>query len=147
MAEQRKKMGRPSKFSKEVAEQIVELVRQGNYIETAALYCGLKPGTVRQWMKEGAKFQTGVKRDFLLALRKAAAEPEVEDMSVIKAAAYSDWRAAAWRLEHRYPQRYARKTTKHQVTGAKGGPVVVETKSADEMSDDELAAIAARGVQ
>lgn len=138
------KGGRPTKLTPEIHEKIVSLMRAGNYLETAALACGLKPHTVRSWLREAANQKSGAKRKFLIAVREAMAEPETRDMSVIDIAASSDWRAAAWRLEHRYPQRFSKKTVKNQVSGPKGGPVVVESKTADEMSDDELAAIAAK---
>jgi transposase len=141
-----RKRGRPTKLTKDVHDTIVALVRAGNYLETAALSCGVDVVTVRNWMREGKRNKSGVRHDFFSAVRAASASAQVDDMSTIAMAASADWRAAAWRLEHRWPQKYARKTTKHEVTGKGGGPVLV-TKSADEMTDDELAAIAMKGTK
>lgn len=117
------KGGRPTKLTNEVQRIIVDLVRRGNYLDTAAMHAGVERSTLRKWMQRGRSSKSGLYRRFFLAVNKAAAFPEVSDMEVIRKAASSDWRAAAWRLEHRYPQRYAKKTTKHEVTGTRGGPV------------------------
>jgi hypothetical protein len=47
--------------------------------------------------------------DFLEALRRAEAEAVVSNVEVItKAAQSGDWRAAAWFLEHKYPNNWSR---------------------------------------
>jgi transposase len=144
MANNKRGGGRPTKFNRETADKIVALVRAGNYLETAALACGVSVSAVRHWMREARHLKTGAKREFLTAVREASAQAQIDDMRTITMSSSGDWRAAAWRLEHRWPQTYAKKT-KHQVSGPKGGPVQVETRTADEMTDDELAAIAAKG--
>ena len=56
----------------------------------------------------------------------ALAEDEPRDRQVlirVGETQRSQWQAAAWRLERRYPDRWGR--TRHEVTGADGGPVAV----------------------
>jgi len=53
--------------------------------------------------------QSGEYVDFLEALRRAEAEAVVSSVEVITIAAQGgDWRAAAWFLEHKYPNNWAR---------------------------------------
>ena len=47
--------------------------------------------------------------EFLDALRKAEAEAVITNVEVVtRAAQDGDWRAAAWFLEHKYPDKWAR---------------------------------------
>lgn len=114
------KRGRPGKLTPEVQKSIVDMLRRGNYLETSALISGVDPSTVRLWLKKGKEAKRGIYRDFLAAVKRASIRPEVEDVETIRKAAATDWRAAAWRLEHRYPQRWAKKTTKLEHTGKDG---------------------------
>lgn len=57
-----------------------------------------------------------------------------------------EWTAAAWWLERRLPQRYARRV---EHTGPEGGPIPIEDRArglADALRDFQLGADAARGV-
>ena len=47
---------------------------------------------------------------FMDAIRRASAESEVADITTIGIAASRDWRAAAWRLERKFPTRYGRQS-------------------------------------
>lgn len=123
MTKKKRGRGRPTKLTDEVASSVLDLLRRGNYLETAAIMSGVDPSTVRGWLKRGREAKSGAYRDFFAAVRRAIVRPEIEDTETIRKAAASDWRAAAWRLEHRYPQRWARKTTKHEVTGKGGSPL------------------------
>lgn len=119
-----KKRGRPTKLTPELSKTVVDLLRRGNYLETAALAVGVDKATIRLWLAKGKKAKRGIHREFYAAVREALSYAEVLDVDTIRKAAGSDWRAAAWRLEHRYPQRWARKgKAKHEVTGKGGGPL------------------------
>ena len=101
-------MGRPSKISKEVVDRIINAVKAGNYIETAAAYAGISKPTLYAWMKKGNEQSKGIYRDFLNAIEKALAESEVRDVMIIGSAAKDNWQAAAWRLERKFPKRWGR---------------------------------------
>ena len=47
---------------------------------------------------------------FMDAIRRASAESEVADITTIGMAASRDWRAAAWRLERKFPTRYGKQS-------------------------------------
>lgn len=116
-------MGRPTKFSEERAEKIIRAIRSGNYIETAAALAGISKTTLYSWLKRGAaegdRLEADPKAkplkselpylDFLDAVDIALAEAENMDVQAITAAASEDWRAAAWRLERKFPDRWGRK--------------------------------------
>lgn len=131
-------MARPVKLNEEIQKKVVDAVRAGNYLETAAAYSGLDVSTVRRWVKrgereiqrlesKGAKSKASEKKyiEFCTAIKKASAESEMRDVLVIGNAAKEAWQAAAWRLERKYPDRWGRKD-KHEVTGKDGGPIEVE---------------------
>ena len=109
------------KISKEKINQIVEAVRAGNFIETAAAFAGLSKQTLYNWLKEGARErdrrESGEKPDrtkdlyvqLSLQIEQAMAEAEMRDVEIITRAAEQQWQAAAWRLERKYPDRWGRK--------------------------------------
>ncbi|OGG56630.1 MAG: hypothetical protein A3F84_08380 [Candidatus Handelsmanbacteria bacterium RIFCSPLOWO2_12_FULL_64_10] len=127
--------GRPSKLNPALQKRIVQAIRRGCYVETAAALAGLHKDTFYAWLKKGAQ-EDGEKiyRDFSAAVEKALAESERDDLAVIekagrgyevtkeKTVVYKDgsvetttetstrfnWQAAAWRLERRFPERWAK---------------------------------------
>jgi len=109
------------KISKEKINQIVEAVRAGNFIETAAAFAGLSKQTLYNWLKEGMRErdrrENGEEPDrtkdmyvkFSIDIEQAMAEAEMRDVEIITKAAEQQWQAAAWRLERKYPDRWGRK--------------------------------------
>jgi hypothetical protein len=104
-----KKSGRPPKLTRELIAQIADVVRAGNYLDTAARYCGVTRASFHEWMKRGHEQTRGLYRDFLDALERAQAEADVRDHANITKAGARDWRASAEHLRLRHPQRYAKK--------------------------------------
>lgn len=102
---------------------IVQAVRAGNYIETAAAYAGVAKSTLYDWMKRGARERQRLERnpkarakkseapyvEFSNAIQKALAESEMFDVATIGRASRDNWQAAAWRLERKFPERWGRK--------------------------------------
>ena len=122
------KMGRPCKLTLELQNQIVDAIKAGAYVETAAAYAGVSKVTLYDWMKrrrrdEGKKFV-----DFLNAVEKALAASEIRDVMTITKAADLHWQAAAWRLERKNPSRWGRRNHV-ELTGSDGGPVSLEVKT------------------
>lgn len=114
--------GRPSKLTAELQSRICDAIRAGNYIETASAYAGISKDTLYNWMKKGAREKervAGTSRsirkkeqiyvDFSDAVEKALAEAEVRDLIIISNAAKNDWKAAAWKLERKFPKKWGRK--------------------------------------
>jgi transposase len=131
-------MARPTKLTAEVQERICSCIRAGNYIETAAAYAGIHKDTLYDWLKRGAKARSGIYREFSAAVEKALADSEVRDVSIIARAADTEWQAAAWRLERKFPARWGRKTSVEH-TGKDGGPIDTTVKIiiGDEPLDDD----------
>ncbi len=114
-------MPRPTKLSPQRQAQICEYVAQGHSREIAAQACGIAATTVYRWMKRGETEPDGPFGEFCMALKRADAEAEIACLRRIKAAAEAgDWRAAAWMLERRYPEKWGRR----RAARSEGGIVV-----------------------
>jgi transposase len=102
--------GRPSKLTAENAQRIADLVRVGNYLETAAAAANVHRVTLHRWLRRGQEEESGLYREFLESVEKAQAEAESRDVALIaKAARDGNWQAAAWRLERRFPRKYGQR--------------------------------------
>lgn len=82
------KFGRPTKLTPEVKEAIVNQIRIGNYIETAALVAGISKQSLYDWLKRGREAKRGIYKDFLDAVEQAQAEAEARDLSLIDEAGH-----------------------------------------------------------
>ena len=98
-------MPRP-KLDPAITQRIVDLVRAGNTLDTAATACGIHRTTLHRWMRHGKGQKRGRYHKLFEQVEKAQAEAEARDVAIIAKAAGADWRAAAWRLERRFPRKY-----------------------------------------
>ena len=119
--------GRPTKLDYKVQEKIIQAIKAGNYMETAAAYAGISKSTLYDWLKRGEREKQRVAKnpryrirksekiyvDFSDAVEKALAEAEVRDVLLISKAAEEQWQAAAWRLERKFPDRWGRRVIEH----------------------------------
>lgn len=117
----RRRRGRPDKLTPETQDRIVKMLLAGNYLETAAAAAGITKSTLYEWLRRGTRVRNGEvppskqsafdKRAsvFSDAVEKAAAQAEALMVQRITVASEEDWRAAAWRLERRHPDRWGRK--------------------------------------
>jgi transposase len=103
------KAGRPSKFSKAIADEIITYIMAGNYVETACAIAGVDKKTFYTWLKLGHEQKTGAYVQFLHAVEKAAAWSEARDLQAISDAGKTNWTAKAWRMERRFPERWGRR--------------------------------------
>ncbi len=134
----KKGRGRPSKLTEEVEKNILQMVKAGNYLETAAAYAGVSKEVLFKWLRLGREQKKGRLHDFVQLVEKALAEAEVRDVVTIGAAAQQYWQAAAWRLERKFPNRWGSRST-IQHTGNNGEAIQVETRTTlvDKMANDE----------
>lgn len=139
-----KPLGRPTKLTEEVQKKIVEAVRAGIWLDQAAALAGIAPSSLYLWADKGQralevaeltnKPLTGVDAvyaDFSEALKKARAEAEARNITLVQqAASNGTWQAAAWFLERSFPQRWGR-TDRMEVTGKDGGSVEITVSAAE----------------
>ena len=125
----RKKLGRPTKMTKRVLERLLTSIVNGNYYEIACKTAGISYATFRSWITQAEemlilkeKGEKGWKQDYLNFLEVVhEAEALAEEIMVSKvqaAAADGDWRAGAWLLERRHPERWQKRfVMEAEVTG------------------------------
>jgi len=92
-------MGRPTKYSDTVVKRITNALERGATYKLAARAGGISYRTFCRWRENKPEF----------AEKVAAAEWEAADQwleAIDEAAEAGSWRAAAWKLERRYPNQY-----------------------------------------
>jgi transposase-like protein len=102
-------VGRPSKFTEEVAKRICDAVRAGSYLSVAARHAGVSATTVYGWLRlaaeEGA--DPGLVA-FAAELDKAEADGEVHTLGVIRREiTRGNTRAGFEFLARRHPERWS----------------------------------------
>ena len=106
MPESAVKLGRPTKFTEETRKKILWALRLGNYRSAAAQYAGISERTLCDWLYKGAEADSGDHADFHNDVLEAEQAAEIRALGVIQQAANRDWKAAAWFLERKFPERY-----------------------------------------
>jgi hypothetical protein len=75
--------GRPTKFTSERCDKIIELIRAGNFKTTAARRAGVHPDTLNEWIRRGKAATKGKYFEFSAALEAAEAEAEIKAVAKI----------------------------------------------------------------
>ena len=120
MSKRGKKIGRPTKYTPEIAERIATRVAMGNYRETAAAAEGIAKSTFFEWLDRYS--------DFSDLIEKADAQAEGKRVkTILQAADGGKWQAAAWYLERKCFDRWGRKD-RHELTGKDGGGIKYEVE-------------------
>jgi hypothetical protein len=114
-------MGRRSKLTPERQARICEALRAGNTKAAAAAYGGIDISTYHRWVERGEAASSGAYRDFCDAVKEAEAACEIRNVALIQKAAQEHWTAAAWWLERRKPDDWAR-VERRRHEGHDGGP-------------------------
>ena len=99
-------VGRPSKCTEEARRKILWALRLGNYRVAAAEYAGVSDRTLCAWLAKGRDEEEGLYADFYRDVLEAERAAEIRALGVIQQAAQKDWKAAAWFLERKFPERY-----------------------------------------
>ncbi len=120
--EKARKMGRPTKRTPEVEAKIIEAIRGGNYIETAVRYAGVSLSAFYEWQAEFV--------DFAEAIKRARAEAETRNVTIIQQAARTQWQAGAWWLERSFPDRFGRR---ERLEVSQAPPIDTSRYTADEL--------------
>ena len=145
--------GRPTALTPKIRDVILAYLKAGNYLETAAAAAGITKQTLHAWLRRGraesarldnpkakANAAEALYLDFLLAAEEAMATAEAQDLAMIGAAATTQWQAAAWRLERKYPGKWGRRVG-HEISGKGGKPIAI-AHSVGTMSEADLLAVA-----
>jgi transposase len=102
------KIGKPTKLTPRLQEQICQLLRQGNFIQTVCSFVGIDKTSFYLYMRLGERATEGIHYEFRKAVLKSQAEAEMRMLRHIVEAAQTDWCASAWRLERKFPKKYGR---------------------------------------
>jgi hypothetical protein len=115
--------GRPTLLTEELHNRIVEVVAAGNYLKTAAQFCGVGNSTLLGWLARGRAAAAAAERGeevapeevryltFLEAITQAETRAEVAAVTHWRRAFAEDWRAARDYLGRKRPEQWAAKTT------------------------------------
>lgn len=144
MPDEPAKIGRPTDLTPEVADKVVMAVRSGAPLEVAAQSQGIAPMTFWGWMRRGegrdpTRPALPVFAEFAQRVRAAEATAHMEFVIPIRKRAVNreDWQAAAAYLRMRWSKNYAERT---EITGAEGGPLVVQlAQMVANLDDDAIA--------
>ncbi len=119
-----KTAGRPTKLTLDLQNELIDLLKEDNYFETACWAVGITPKTGYNWLKRGEKDseerRRSVYREFYDAVKRADAEAEITDIAYIKAG-NPNWQARAWIRERRSRLRWGRQQI--ELTGKDGTPL------------------------
>jgi transposase len=95
--------GRPSKLTAQVEADLTLLLAQGVPVKLAASATDVSPRSVRRWLHEGDLRERVAE---VRATEPTPADAISEARLVVLLLRASDWRASAWWLERRWPERW-----------------------------------------
>lgn len=103
---------RPEKISYEIIEAICEDIAKGFSYDKAAQNNGIAASTFFRWMRKGHEVDSEqIYKDFVQSVKSASEFSEDEALQLIRSAATigRNWKASAWFLEKRFPDKYGRR--------------------------------------
>lgn len=102
-------IGRPQAYTPEKAAKIIAAVRKGLPYKLAAAAGGVSYNTFIRWRNDGSNPDGPPHfRQFLNQLRQAEAEAAGRLLALIEKSGKTNWQAAAWILERRYPDLFGK---------------------------------------
>jgi transposase len=125
--------GRKPLYSEERAERVFAAIRVGATERLACKYAGISEDTLGRWKTNNA--------DFADRFKTAEGEAAIGWLSVIEAASKTQWQAAAWKLERRYPADYS---IQAQLNIAHSGEVMTTDATARERIASRIDELAER---
>lgn len=144
-------MARRTKLNADLQAKIVQALEAGNYFDASCEYVGVSDRTGFKWLERGRaelmrrdkpSIKEGSKQwhmeepfvQFLQVVSRATSKAEVGAVANIRQHGRDDWRADAWFLEHRMPQKWGKQVK--EFTGKDGGTLKVEFVYPDVNTDD-----------
>lgn len=122
MTEEKRPVGRPSKYDPTLCDQVIELGRVGKSIEQIGATLGVGTRTLFTWRDENEEFRHALDlaKELELAWWEDQAQAymlEHKDAAKLNTGLWSRSMAA------RFPKKY-RESVKQEITGAEGAPLV-----------------------
>ena len=95
------KVGQPTKYNPEILQKTKELIELGMNYQDVCDSIGISRETFSQWQKKYPEYSDSVR----------IANSKVKEIALksIRVGEMRDWKAAAWRLERRFPEEYREK--------------------------------------
>ena len=109
-------IGRPPKLTPEMIEQICDLLIQGSTIAGAAMLTGISESTIYRWLAMGkAEGADSIFVELVARVAEAIESSEFELLQRMRIAGSKPdhWRATAWMLERRFPEKYGKNVITH----------------------------------
>jgi len=106
-------MSRPEKITYELITKICEDTARGYSYDQAALNNGISASTFFRWMRKGKELDAEqIYIDLARLVDEASEFSEAEALQLIRSAALvgRNWKASAWFLERRFPEKYGKKS-------------------------------------
>lgn len=103
-------MVRPTKFNKEIAEDIIHARRKGLTMKDCAAIVGVDRTTIRNWLNRGKEQNRGQFHDFYQEFQRATVDFKIIQLDRIMQS--KDWKAAQYLLAVTDPEHYS--ITQHQ---------------------------------
>lgn len=106
-------IGRPPKLTHDMIEKIADLIVMGKPIAVAANLAGISESTIYRWLALGKKKEANkIYKELVERVYQACEFSEFEALQVLRQATLegSNWRAAAWILERRHPEKYGKRS-------------------------------------
>ena len=115
-------MGNTTLLTPKLAEEIADLIRKGNYLETAAAFVGIGRRTLFDWLKRGAESNEindpdGLYRNFADVMEQARAEAQIHAVAELRKGE-GQWQRWAWWLERSFPKWWGRIEYRGEAEGA-----------------------------
>jgi len=108
-------------------------MRGGHFLKDAAVLAGVGERTLAYWLAQGRKDRdSGTESEFLHLLQSvevAELTPMTEALKTITTAVRTNWKAAAWFLQHRHPREWGT-LQKREHSGPSGAPMEVKGNGA-----------------
>jgi len=133
-------MARASKLTPVVSKALLDALRMGATQRLACQYAGISEDTLARWRALGTQGRKPY-ADFADAFTRAQGTLAVALLAKIEAAAAVDWRAAAWKLQHRFPRDYGLKV---ELSGDATNPVQVLQALPQDQLDARIQALLAQ---
>jgi len=114
-------IGRPPKLTLEMIEQICDLLIEGSTIARSAMLTGISESTIYRWLAMGkSEGAEPIYVELAARVGEAIESSEFELLQRMRIAGSKPdhWRATAWMLERRFPEKYGKNVNSQDISQA-----------------------------